>query len=324
MMMKLFYKVVLFLLSSIFVASSFAQSSASSKTLRIIVPFAVGGASDTYTRLVSQKMTEQSGRAVIVENKTGAGGRIAFDYVAHQPADGSTAVLIDATYAMLPGLFNNLTWDINTDLIPSAFITQTPFVVLVKADSQFKTLKELVTAAKNAPNTLNYGSAGVGSTNHIVTERFNASAGISLTHVPFKGMSEANLALQSGTIEMIIAALPTALGGIQSGKLRPLAVSSSKRSALLPKIPTVDEQGSGNFVTSNWFGFAFPKGTPKDQIQALHADVNKALSDPSVREKLQQQGAEILSISTEEFVKFVQEDTKRWTDIINAKQIKVN
>jgi tripartite-type tricarboxylate transporter receptor subunit TctC len=301
-----------------------AQNQTNTKNLRIIVPFSVGGASDTYTRLVSQKISEQSGRTIIVENKTGAGGRIAFDYVAHQAPDGTTAVLIDATYAMLPGLFNNLTWDINTDLLPSAFITQTPFVITVKADSPYKNLKELVSAAKKAPNTLNYGSAGVGSTNHIVTERFNASAGISLTHVPFKGMSDANLALQSGTIELIIAALPTALGGIQSGKLRPLAVSSAKRSPLLPNIPTVDEQGIGNFITSNWFGFAFPKGTSKEQIQSLYLDVNKALSDPGVKEKLQQQGAEILNISVEDFAKFVQEDTKRWTEIINTKQIKVN
>jgi tripartite-type tricarboxylate transporter receptor subunit TctC len=301
-----------------------AQNQTNTKNLRIIVPFSVGGASDTYTRLVSQKISEQSGRTIIVENKTGAGGRIAFDYVAHQAPDGTTAVLIDATYAMLPGLFNNLTWDINTDLVPSAFITQTPFVITVKADSPYKNLKELVSAAKKAPNTLNYGSAGVGSTNHIVTERFNASAGISLTHVPFKGMSDANLALQSGTIELIIAALPTALGGIQSGKLRPLAVSSAKRSPLLPNIPTVDEQGIGNFITSNWFGFAFPKGTSKEQIQSLYLDVNKALSDPGVKEKLQQQGAEILNISVEDFAKFVQEDTKRWTEIINTKQIKVN
>jgi len=322
-MMKMTMKFYAIWLLSIFISigNAYAQNS---KPLRIIVPFAVGGASDTYTRLVAQKMGEQTGRTIIVENKVGAGGRIAFDYVAHQAPDGGTAVLIDATYAMLPGLFNNLTWDVNTDLIPSALITQTPIVVLVKAESPYKTLKELVTAAKNSPNSLNYGSAGVGSTNHIVTERFNASAGISLTHVPFKGMSEANLALQSGSIEIIIAALPTALGGIQSGKLRPLGVSSAKRSALLPKIPTIDEQGIPNFITSNWFGFAFPKGTSKENQQNLYNDVNKALAENDVKEKLGAQGAEIVSMSSDEFVKFVQEDTKRWTEIIRTKQIKVN
>ena len=294
------------------------------KPLKIIVPFAVGGASDTYTRLVSQKMGEQSGRTIIVENKTGAGGRIAFDYVAHQPPDGTMIALIDATYAMLPGLFNNLTWDINTDLVPSALITQTPFVILVRSESPYMSLKDLVGAAKSNPNQLNYGSAGVGSTNHIVTERFSASAGIALTHVPFKGMSEANFSLQSGSIDLIVAALPTALSGIQSGKLRPLAVSSAKRSTLLPKVPTAEEQGISNFITSNWFGFAFPKGTPKDQIQLLHDQVNKALSDNDVREKLAAQGAEIVNFSVEEFAKFVQEDTKRWTEITRSKQIKIN
>jgi tripartite-type tricarboxylate transporter receptor subunit TctC len=298
--------------------------SQTNKPLKVIVPFAVGGASDTYTRLVMQKVAEQSGRTIVVENKTGAGGRIAFDYVAHQTPDGSMAVLIDATYAMLPGLFNNLTWDVSTDLVPSAFITQTPFVILVRSESSYMTLKDLVSAAKANPNQLNYGSAGVGSTNHIVTERFNASAGITLTHVPFKGMSEANFALQSGNIDLIIAALPTALSGIQSGKLRPLAVSSAKRSALFPKIPTAEEQGVNSFVTSNWFGFAFPKGTPKDQIQLLSDSVNKALADNEVKEKLSAQGAEIINLSVDEFGKFMQEDTKRWTDITRSKQIKIN
>jgi tripartite-type tricarboxylate transporter receptor subunit TctC len=303
------------------VPPSYSQNN---KPLKIIVPFAVGGASDTYTRLVSQKVSEQTGRTIIVENKTGAGGRIAFDYVAHQPADGAMAVLIDATYAMLPGLFNNLTWDINSDLVPSAFITQTPFVILVRTESPYMSLKDLVSAAKSNPNQLNYGSAGVGSTNHIVTERFNASAGITLTHVPFKGMSEANFALQSGNIDLIVAALPTALSGIQSGKLRPLAVSSQKRSALLLKVPTAEEQGITGFITSNWFGFAFPKGTPKDQIVLLHEQVNKALSDNEVKEKLSAQGAEIINLSIDDFGKFVQDDTKRWTDITRSKQIKIN
>lgn len=298
--------------------------SQSAKPLKMIVPFAVGGASDTYTRLVIQKVSEQTGRTIVVENKTGAGGRIAFDYVAHQTPDGSMAVLIDATYAMLPGLFNNLTWDVNSDLVPSAFITQTPFVILVRSESSYMTLKDLVAAAKANPNQLNYGSAGVGSTNHIVTERFNASAGIDLTHVPFKGMSEANFALQSGNIDLIIAALPTALSGIQSGKLRPLAVSSARRAALFPKIPTAEEQGVNGFVTSNWFGFAFPKGTPRDQIQLLNDSVNKALSDNEVKEKLSAQGAEIINLSVDEFAKFVQEDTKRWTEITRSKQIKIN
>jgi tripartite-type tricarboxylate transporter receptor subunit TctC len=274
--------------------------------------------------MIVQKVSEQSGRTIVVENKTGAGGRIAFDYVAHQAPDGAMAVLIDATYAMLPGLFNNLSWDISSDLVPSAFITQTPFVVLVRNESPYTTLKELIAAAKANPNQLNYGSAGVGSTNHIVTERLNASAGISLTHVPFKGMSEANFALQAGNIDVIVTALPTALSGIQSGKLRPLAVSSAKRSALLSRVPTAEEQGVNGFVTSNWFGFAFPKGTPKEQIQLLSDSVNKALTDNDIKDKLGAQGAEILNLSVEDFGKFVQEDTKRWTDITRSKQIKIN
>lgn len=292
------------------------------KTLRIVVPFAVGGASDTYTRLIAQKITEQTGKTIVVENRTGAGGRIAFEFAARAPADGSTAVLIDATYAMLPGLFSKLPWDVETDLVPAAMIAQTPFVMLVQSDSKISSLTDLLAQARANPGKLNYGSAGVGSTNHIVTERFKADAAIQLTHIPYRGMSEATVALQSGSIDLVIAASPTAMGPIKSGKLRALAVTTATPSVSLPGIPTAAAAGVPDFVTTNWFGFAFPKGTAVETIHALRDDVARALTAQDVRDKLAAQGAEPAALGTEAFARFVRDDTRRWTETIRRGGIK--
>ena len=299
----------------------FAQTS---KTIKIIVPFAVGGASDSYTRIVVQKIIEQTGKSVVIDNKTGAGGRIAFDYVAHSAPDGSTVVLIDATYAMLPGMFTNLTWNVATDLVPVVMIAQTPFVVLVRTDSKFQNLGEMIAYARAHPGELNYGSAGLGSTNHIVTERFKSDAHIEVTHVPFRGMSEASLALQSGNLDFIIAASSTALSQIKGGKLKPLAVSTLKRSLILPNVPTAIEAGVPGFVTSNWFALAVPKGSSNEIINTLRDDVTRAISDSDTKDKLLLQGADAPRISGEELAKFLRDDTAKWTEVIKINHIKID
>lgn len=325
----LHHLVVLFVMS--FTPTIWAQVSAvdanaanQAKPMRIIVPFAVGGASDTYTRLVAQKIGEQTGKTIVVENKTGAGGRISFDYVAHAAADGSTVALIDATYAMLPGLFANLPWDINSDLIPVVMITQTPFVIMVNEASGIKTLQELVARAKAQPGKLNYGSAGVGSVNHIVTERFRKEAGIDITHVPYKGMSEASVALMSNNVDLIIAASPTALSQIKGGKIRPLAVSTVTRSQAMPTVPTVVEGGLPSFIAINWFGFAMPKGTATETMKSLYDDVTKAVASPDVQAKLLAQGAEASVFTTDQFSEFVRAETKLWTDVTHSSGIKID
>jgi len=299
----------------------FAQTS---KPIKIIVPFAVGGASDSYTRIVVQKIIEQTGKSVVIDNKTGAGGRIAFDYVAHSAPDGSTVVLIDATYAMLPGMFTNLTWNVATDLVPVVMIAQTPFVVLVRTDSKFQNLGEMIAYARAHPGELNYGSAGLGSTNHIVTERFKSDAHIEVTHVPFRGMSEASLALQSGNLDFIIAASSTALSQIKGGKLKPLAVSTLKRSLILPNVPTAIEAGVPGFVTSNWFALAVPKGSSNEIINTLRDDVTRAISDSDTKDKLLLQGADAPRISGEELAKFLRDDTAKWTEVIKINHIKID
>jgi len=259
----------------------------------------------------------------VVENRTGAGGRISWEAVARAAPDGTTAGLIDATYAMLPGLFDKLPWDVASDLVPAAMVCQTPFVITVNASSKLKSLADLIAEARERPGKLNFGSSGIGGVNHVVSELFLHDARVSLTHIPYKGMGDAVVALQAGQIDLIITASPTAIGPVKGGKARALAVSTAQRSAAFPGVPTAAESGVPAYVVTNWFGFAFPKGTPREVIDAMHRDVTRALASPDVREKLAAQGAEPLDFTPEQFARFLAEDTRRWTEIIRASGIRV-
>jgi len=303
--------------------STLTSAQAPQRPLRVLVPFSAGGASDTYSRLAALKITEQTGRPVVVENRTGAGGRISWEAVARSAPDGTTAGLIDATYAMLPGLFDKLPWDVASDLVPAAMVCQTPFVITIGAQSKLKSLADLIAEARARPGKLNFGSSGVGGVNHVVTALFLHDAHIDLTHIPYKGMSDAVVALQAGQIDLIVTASPTALGPVKGGKARALAVSTAQRSSAFPGVPTAAESGVPDYVVTNWFGFAFPKGTPKEIIDALYRDVQRALAAPDVREKLAAQGAEPSTLTPEEFSRFLAEDTRRWAEIIRASGIKV-
>ena len=311
------------LLLAAFLASLAAASQAqTARPIRILVPFAPGGASDTYARIAAQKITEQTGKAFVVENKTGAGGRICWEAGAKSAPDGTTAVMIDATYAMLPGLFDKLPWDVSGDLVPAAIIAHTPFVIVASPESKLKTLQALVDEARQRPGKLNFGSAGVGSVNHVVTALFLHDAGIQVTHIPFKGMSDASVALQGGQVDMMITASPTALGPVRGGKALPLAVSTAERSPAFPDVPTASEAGV-RYVVTNWFGFAVPKGTPKAAIETLRNDVVRAMATPEVRAKLAAQGAEPSTFTPGEFAAFLKDETVRWTGVIKSAGIKL-
>jgi tripartite-type tricarboxylate transporter receptor subunit TctC len=312
---------VLALLVALVSSLSWAQTP--QRPLRVLVPFSAGGASDTYSRLAALKITEQTGRPIVVENRTGAGGRISWEAVARSAPDGTTAGLIDATYAMLPGLFDKLPWDVASDLVPAAMVCQTPFVITVSAQSKLNSLADLIAEARARPGRLNFGSSGVGGVNHVVSALFLHDARIDVAHIPYKGMGDAVVALQAGQIDLIITASPTAIGPVKGGKARALAVSTALRSAAFPGVPTAAESGVPDYVVSNWFGFAFPRGTPRSAVDALHRDVQRAISSPDVREKLAAQGAEPLDFTPEEFARFLAEDTRRWTGIIRSSEIKV-
>jgi tripartite-type tricarboxylate transporter receptor subunit TctC len=293
-----------------------------SKPVKIIVPFAVGGTGDIVARIIALTMGKDTGAAFIVENRTGAGGRIGYEAGARSPGDGYTFVATDATYTMLPGLYGKLNWDQASDLVSVTISAQAPFVVIVGPDAKAKTLPELLAYAKANPGKITYGSAGIGSVNHIVTELFKREAGVDITHVPYKGMGEAMTGMLSGTVDLLITALPTAIPHIKSGKVHPLAVTSARRSSALPDVPTVAESGVPGFVAGNWFGLTAPKGTPREAIDYIHREVVKALASPDVKERLAAQGAEPSGISPQEMGKLLVEDTKRWTNVIHSAGIK--
>jgi tripartite-type tricarboxylate transporter receptor subunit TctC len=305
-------------LLGVFAAVCHAQQ----RPTRVLVPFAPGGASDVYTRMATGKIAELTGKTFVVENRTGAGGRIAWEAAAKAPADGGTIVLIDATYPMLPGLFDKLGWDVSGDLVPAAMIALTPFVVVASTQSNLATLPALIKEARARPGKLNYGSAGVGSVTHVVAALLLHNTRIDITHVPYKGMSDVSAALQGGQVDLMVAATPTALGAIRSGKAVPLAVSSSARSPALPNVPTAMESGA-DYLVFNWFGFAVPKGTPKNLIDALRDDVVRAMNTPDLGEKLSAQGAQASADTADQFAAFVRNETRRWTEVIKASGIKV-
>jgi tripartite-type tricarboxylate transporter receptor subunit TctC len=293
-----------------------------SKPVRIIVPFAAGGTADIVARIVALKMGENTGTTFVVENRTGAGGRIGYEAGAKSPGDGYTFVATDATYTMLPGLYGKLAWDQANDLLPVTISAQAPFAVIVGPNAKTRTLPELLAYAKANPGKITYGSAGVGSVNHIVTELFKRDAGIDITHVPYKGMGDAMIGMLTGTIDLLITALPTAIPQIKNGKIFALAVTSAKRSSALPDVPTVAERGVPDFVVGNWFGLTAPKGTPKEAIAYIHGEVVKAIASPDLKERLAAQGAEPSGITPQEMGKLLVVDTKQWTGVIRGAGIK--
>jgi tripartite-type tricarboxylate transporter receptor subunit TctC len=292
------------------------------RPVTIIVPFAVGGTGDIVARLIAQKIGAQTGKVFIVENKTGAGGRIGYEAAAKSPGDGYTLAATDATYTMLPGLYGTLGWNQATDLVPITISADAPFAVIVGPGLNVRTLPELLERAKANPGKITFGSAGVGSVNHIVTELFKREANVDLLHVPYKGMGDAMTGLLTGTVDLIITAMPTAIPHVKSGKAIALAVTSAKRSPALPDVPTVRQSGVPTYVAGNWFGLTAPKGTPPEAIEWIRAEVLKALASADVKERLAAQGAEPSGITPEAFETLLRDDTKRWTEVIRAANIK--
>ena len=288
------------------------------KPIRIIVPYSPGGTSDFVARITAQNLSEVTGATFIVENKTGASGRIGYDAAAKAPADGYTLVASDTSYAMLAGLYPNLPWAHETDLKPVTVTAQTPVVIVASPNAPFTSFKELIAYAKANPGKLNYGSGGAGSSSHLAGELFKRVAGVDIAHIPFKGAGEATTGVISSTVELVIAAPPTVISHIKSGKVQAIAVTSATRSPALPDVPSVVEAGLSSFVLSNWFGLMAPKGTPDSVIAYLQKAVSKVLERPDVKERLTSVGAEPVGNSPDDAAKVLRDETKLWGDVIKS------
>lgn len=270
--------------------AAFAQTTSTSsgqawpsKPVKIIVPYAPGGAVDVVTRKMAAKLQEQTGQTFFVENKAGATGTIGVSQAVQSPADGYTLVANDTTYALLPHIFKKLPFDHAHDLIPVSAFVFAPMGVVVKADSRFKSLGELLAAAKKEPNSITYGTGGAGTTPHFVSEALGIAAGVNFLHVPYKGAGEATMAMLSGTIDYQVASTPGVMGNVKGGKARLLAVSGNKRLTALPDVPTFGEAGLKNFGLINFTGLWAPKGTPQAVIDRLQKEIAVAMASADMK-----------------------------------------
>ncbi|MDM0056422.1 tripartite tricarboxylate transporter substrate binding protein [Variovorax sp. J22G47] len=296
-----------------------------SRPIKLIVPFPAGGGTDLIAREVANKVAVSNGWSIIIDNKPGSGGNLGVDAAAKAPADGYTLVLGQTSnLAINPTLYAKLPYDPQKDLTPVVEVASAPLVLVVAADSPYKTLADVVAAAKAKPESLNYASSGSGTVAHLATELFQKTAAVKFTHVPYKGAAQGSTDLIGGQIQMYMSSVPTLIGYIRSGKMRAITVTSPKRTADLPSIPTVSESGFKGFEAVTWFGVAGPAGLPKDVVTKLNGAFNKALQDPEVRKKLASQGADALGGTPEQFAKLIHDDIGRWGPIVKESGAKVD
>ena len=289
------------------------------KPITIIVPQAPGGTNDIVGRVVAQRLGEQIKSSVIVENKPGAGGNIGTQFVANAPKDGHTLLMtISSAQAINPALYKNPGFDPVNDFIPLAMVGSVPNVLVVNANFPAKNLDDFLKLVKSKPpETYQFASAGNGTLNHLLGEMLNQSYGITLQHIPYKGVAPALNDLLGGQIQIAFASLPSVLQYINTQKLIALGVSSAKRSPLLPDVPSISEKIPG-FSGTLWIGLFAPKGTPKAVINQLQKEMQLTLTNPELREKLQATGVELANTTPSEFAKQLQEDITRWAKIVKA------
>lgn len=293
------------------------------KPVRIVVGFAPGGGSDFIARVVANKLTERFGSQVIVENRPGAGSTLGAEYVVKSPADGYTLLLSPASYTVNPSVYK-LSFDPLADITPIVQLSRGPYVVAVHPSVQAKTLKELVALAKSQPDKLAYASSGNGSHVHVSTEYFLYTAGIRITHVPYKGTGPALNDTIGGTTQLIFGSVATALQHVKSGRLRALAVTTPKRIAAAPEVPTVAEAGYPSYEVTNWHGLVGPRGLPKDIVARLNREVNESLKSDDVKKILASDGLEPAGGSPEELAAIIKKEIGRWGEVVKRAGVKAD
>lgn len=282
------------------------------KPVKIIVPYPPGGAVDVVTRKMAAKLQEQTGQTFFVENKAGATGTIGLASVVQSPADGYTLAANDTTYALLPHIFKKLPFDHAKDLLPVGAFVFAPMGVVVKADSKYKTLGDLLAAAKAEADKITYGTGGAGTMPHFASEALGIASGVKFLHVPFKGAGEATMALLSGTIDFQIASTPGVIGNVKGGKARLLAISGPRRLQALPDVPTFAEAGIKNFGVVNFTGLWAPKGTPQAVLDRLQAELAKAMASADMKTYSEGIAAEPGCWDAPAFAKELVERTVTW------------
>ena len=294
------------------------------KPIRMVIPFPPGGGTDILARLVAQKLTEANKWTVVPENKAGAGGTLGITEAAKGKPDGYDMVMGQKDNLVVgPWMYKSLPWNPVKDFTAVAHVAWSPVIIATSANSKYKTLADVVAAAKAAPDTITYGSPGNGTTIHLAGDQFEKAAGIKLRHVPYKGSNPALMDALAGNVDLLVSSVPSAMAQVKAGKLRPLAVTSAKRSTSLPDVPTVAESGFKGFDMSTWYGLLMPAGTPVAVVTQMNGAVNKLLATPEMQKAIQDQGAEPLAMTPEAFTQQLQRDYQGMEKIVRDAGVKI-
>ncbi|MGQ0522520.1 MAG: Bug family tripartite tricarboxylate transporter substrate binding protein [Betaproteobacteria bacterium] len=293
------------------------------KTVRIVTPFAPGGGTDIFARMLGQRLSETTGQQFIVENRPGAGSTLGTEHVARSPADGYTLLMTSASFSYSPGLYPKLRYDSIKDFTRVSQVVRVPHVIVVIPSFPAKDLQGLVKIARARPGEVLYASAGAGSAMHLAGALFGLVTKTQLTHVPYKGGGATTAAVMGGEATTAFNTLETVLSLIRSGRLRPLAVSTRERAAALPAVPTAIEAGFKDYEAIGWFGLMAPAGTPSAIVDYVSAEVAKAMATPAIRERTLEIGATPVGNTPAEFERFVRDEVAKWTRIIRDAGIKL-
>lgn len=294
------------------------------KPIRMVIPFPPGGGTDILARLVAQKLTEANKWTVVPENKAGAGGTLGITEAAKGKPDGYDMVMGQKDNLVVgPWLYKSLPWNPVKDFTPVAHVAWSPVIIATSINSKYKTLADVVAAAKAAPDSITYGSPGNGTTIHLAGDQFEKAAGIKLRHVPYKGSNPALMDALAGNVDLLVSSVPSAMAQVKAGKLRPLAVTSAKRSTSLPDVPTVAESGYKGFDMSTWYGLLMPAGAPAPIVAQMNGAVNKLLATPEMQKAIHDQGAEPLAMTPEAFSQQLQRDYQGMEKIVRDAGVKI-
>jgi tripartite-type tricarboxylate transporter receptor subunit TctC len=294
-----------------------------SRPIRLIVPFAPGGSNDIMARLIGQKLSESMGGQIVIDNRAGGSGIIGTDIAAKAAPDGYTLLMMSLTFAVNPSLFRKLPYDTEKDLTPVTLVASAPLMLVVHPSIPAKSVHEFLAYARANPGKLNFGSGGPGTTPHLAGEMLKLTSRVQMTHVPYKGGGPALTDLMGGQIQLMLENIPSTLPLAKSGKVRALAVTSLKRSPLVPELPTLDEAGLKGYEIVGWNGLFVPAGTPWNIVAHLHSETARALAQADVKERLATMGAEGVGSSPEEFRAFVKAEISKWAKVVKAAGLKV-
>ena len=309
------------LLSCGFFAHAMAQNYPS-KSVRILVGFAAGGGTDTAARMVAQKLFESLGQPVVVENRPGSGGIIATDAVAKAAPDGYTLLMMAAADSIQPAVRLKMPYEIPKDFSPISLVVSGAFVLVIHPSVPARNMKELIAIARNRPGQLNYATSGIGSSAHLAAELMNFLAKTKTIHVPYKGVSQGVVGVASGEADMIFASVTAAQPLIDSGRLRPIAMSTAKRSALMPNMPTLHESGVPGYDRTGWYGMMGPAGLPRDVLTKLNASIVKAVNTPEMKAAFFKQGLEVETNTPEQFTEMIRREVEQNIKLARAAGIK--